>query len=498
LLHGSAEEDHMIMLRSRGLSRAIAVGMVAGSLSMATTATALAAPGDWTQLSSFPAATDLPKTGILDEPTAARFGSMLQVVWSGQGTSGGNYYTASVDGAGHISAPAHEIISNWAAIISNPVLISLNGQRFLGFSGLQSTTTGAPYTVGAEYYATSSDGQAFALGAGSLSAAGTAYAGYGNDIVDNAGTPVWVGNAGTTSGVSWHSGIAGTDPAPPGSDGYFGLTGCCAYAAAGTRDASNGAVYAAFYSNANGSAEKGIQVGQILPAQGAFSQAPGSATTNDYGTNSISPTQRVAMAARAGGGVYVAYGIGYPTVTAVRIWQVGTPRFMDVPGSGDAAAISLAADPAGRLWVTFGQKDRIKVVHTNTSATALGTVGSWGAPRGTVDLWKTTTSAAAGSLDVIVTANGSNSKVNVWHTQVTRTLTVKASPASVARGHSVTFTVTDAGDAVSGAQVRFGGRTATTNGAGKASINAPGSGGRATATARKSGYNDGKATVRVH
>jgi hypothetical protein len=428
---------------------------------------------------------------ISDQPTVARFGSDLQVVWNGQGTGGDSYSTAIVGGSGRITTPAREIISNWATVTENAALISLGGQRFLAFGGLQSTTTGAPYTSGAEYYATSADGTTFAVGAGSLSASGTAYAAYGNDVVDNAGTPVWVGNSGTTSGISWHVGISPSDPAPQGSDGHFGVTGCCAYMAAGARDTATGAVYGAFYSNSSGAAEMGVQVGQILPTQGAFAQAPGSMTSNEYGNNSVAATQRIALAGRAGGGVYVAYVMGYPSVKAIRIWQVGTTKTLDVPAP-QSSAVSLAADPSGRLWLTWIQGDRIKVAHTNKAATALGAVGSWGAPRGKSDLWKTATSATDGVLDVVTTASGADGKVNVWHTQALRTLSIKASRAS--RGRPVTFTVTDAGDPVSGVQVKFGGRSASTNAAGKATITASSSG---KATAKKSGYNSGQTSVRV-
>ena len=481
--------------RRAARSALIVTGVAALTIGLAPAA--FAAPGDWTQLSTFAAATDLPKMANIDQPTAARFGSSLQVVWSGQGTSGSNYYSAIVDGSGHVSTPSHEIISNWSGLTENPALIDLNGQRFLAFSGLKSTTTGAPYTVGAEYYATSADGQAFTVGAGSMSAATTAYAGYGNDVVNNGGTPVWVGNAGTTSGLSWHSGIAASDPAPAGSDGFFGLSGCCAYDAATARDASTGAVYAAFYSNSSGTSEQGIQVGQILPTQGAFSQAPGSLTSNDYGNNSVSPDQRVAMAARAGGGVYVAYAMGYPSTTTIRVLQVGTTHTMDLPVSGRVGRISLTADPAGRIWLVYGQDDRVKAVHTNAAATQFGAVGSWGAPRGATTVWHTAAIGSSGGLDIVITSNGADNKINVWHTQALRTLSIKAAPSSAHRGSAVVFTVTDAGDAVAGATVKFAGHTATTNASGKATISASGHG-RVGATAKKSGYNNGATSVRVN
>jgi hypothetical protein len=486
----------MVQVSPRSISQVLVVGAAAGALVMAMAPMATATPGAWTQLSTFSPSTNLPKMDNTVLPTAARFGSSLQVIWSGQSTSGANYYTAIVDGAGHVTTPSQEIVSNWSGLTGNPRLVDIGSQRFLGFSGLQNPNTGT-HTAGAEYYATSADGSSFTVGAGSLSASTSAYAAYGNDIVNNAGTPVWVGNAGTTSGVSWHVGIASSDPAPSGSDGYVGVTGCCAYSAAGARDEVTGAVYAAFYSNSSGTSEQGIQIVQILPTQGALSQAPGSVTVNDYGTNSIGPDERVPMTSRAGGGVFVAYAMGYPSMTSIRILEVASGRTMDVSVPDRTGRIALTSDPAGRLWLVYATANRIKAVHTNTAATQFGATGSWGAPPGTDTIWNTTAVGSSGGLDVVISANRADGKINVWHTQALRTLSVKAAPASVRRGSSVTFTVTDAGDPVPGVQVKFGGRSASTNASGKATIAAPGSGGRVAVTAKKSGYNNGQTSVRV-
>ena len=146
-------------------------------------------------------------------------------------------------------------------------------------------------------------------------------------------------------------------------------------------------MYSAFYSNSRATTENGIQVGQILPSLGAFSQAPASTLIRDGSPDSLDPGQRVAMAARAGGGVYVAYNVGYPSVSTVRLLQVGTSNTMDVPGSAGARAVSLAAGPDGRLWVTWIAGTKVKAVHTNAAATRFGAVGTWGAPRGASTLW---------------------------------------------------------------------------------------------------------------
>ncbi len=143
---------------------------------------------------------------------------------------------------------------------------------------------------------------------------------------------------------------------------------------------------------------------------------------------------------------------------------------------------------------TMGTK--VKAVHTNAAATRLGAIGSWAAPRGTDYLWRTAIAGTTGGASIVVTAT-TQSAINVWHTQVTRTLSVTADPGSIRRGGQVTFTFADAGDAVAGARVRFGSRQGTTNGAGKVTLAAPGSGGRVQVTASKGIYNDGSASVRV-
>ncbi len=143
---------------------------------------------------------------------------------------------------------------------------------------------------------------------------------------------------------------------------------------------------------------------------------------------------------------------------------------MDITRVKNPRTIAMSAEPDGRLWLTWREGTKVKAVHTNAAATRLGAIGSWAAPRGTNYL---------------------------WHTQVTRTLSVTADPGSIRRGGRVTFTVADAGDPVAGARVRFGSRQGTTNGAGKVILAAPGSGGRVQVTASKGIYNDGSASVRV-
>ena len=479
------------MTAHRRTARGVVAVSAIGALTFALAPAAWAAPGDWTNLSNTTSASVYPEVGNIYEPTQAWFGESVQVLWPQKlSSSQEGYFTAVLDSQGRVTTGSTPAFPGWQALTKNPTLMSLGGQRFLSFSGLN------PGRSGAQYFATAPDATAFTVSDGSMSETQSAYAAYGSDAIDNAGTPVWVGNAGSTSGIRWHVGTSPTNPAPAGSDQSYALSGCCAYNAAAARDEATGAVYAAFYSNSRATTENGIQVGQILPAAAGWRQAPASTEIEDGSASSSDPGQQVAMTGRAGGGVFVAYGVGYPTPSSIRILNVVTGATLDIPRAKDARSIAMSAEPDGRLWLTWREGTKVKAVHTNAAATRLGAIGTWGAPRGTSTLWKSSIAGTAGGASVVWTAT-TQSKINVWHTMVSRTLSISADPGSVRRGGRVTFTVTDAGDPVGGASVRFGSTTRTTNAAGKVTIPAPRSGGNVKATAKKGAYNPGVTSVRV-
>jgi len=478
--------------------------VIGGTMATATGAQA-GGYGDWTQLSSFPTSSRYPQGQNIDEPTVRRIGNQLQVVWRGQVSPDRSaYYPALVGLDGSTVAPGREIITNWVQLTSNPKLIRVNGQQFLAFSGLQTQTTGAPYTSGAEFAATSPDGLSWTVSPGALSATTTAYVGVGNDAVEDNGAPVWVGNPGTSSGINWHVGLSQGDPAPAGSDGTYRLAGCCAYQAATAKDQATGAIYAAFYSNSTTPGENGIWTGQILPSQGAFSRAAGSMTNYNGTESSIEPGQRVAMVARNGGGVFVAYKVGYPDVTGIRILNVATGATLDVPRSAGARAISLAAGTGGRLWISWTAGGAVKTAHTNTAVTVVGAVGNQGAPAGSESLWKLAANSIAFSpeltegenVDLVATSGTGDGQVNVWHTQALRTLGVDA-PERVGRRGTISVVVTDAGEPVAGARVKIAGDTATTDRDGRAELRAPSRARPYSITAARAGFAQGKTTIRV-
>ena len=478
------------MNAKRGIRSTLIAATAAAALLTGGAPAALSAPGDWTQLSQASSATVYPKLSNTAVPTAAWFGSSLHVLWPQAQSSGAQaYFTSVLNSDGVVTVPPTIAFPAWSTLIPNPTLLSLSGQPFLSFSGLN------PGRSGAQYYATSPDGLTWSVATGSMSETQSAYAGYGSDAIDNAGTPVWVGNAGSTTGIRWHVGTSDANPAPAGSDQSFALAGCCAYSAAAARDAATGAVYAAFYSNSSATTENGIMVGQILPGSANWRQAPGSTDIQDGRAASVSTDERVAMVGRPGGGVYVAYVVGYPSVKLIRVYDVVSGATLDVPGSSGAKAVAMSAEPDGRLWLTWHNGRDVKTVHTNPAVTTFGSVGTQGAPRGADFLWKSTIAGTAGGASVVVTAT-TQSALNAWHTKVARMLTISG-PRTARRSANVRFTVTDAGDAVAGARVVFGRRAGTTNSAGKVTIKAPASRGRVKATAKKDAYDPGLTRVRV-
>ena len=106
----------------------------------------------------------------------------------------------------------------------------------------------------------------------------------------------------------------------------------------------------AWYSNANG--HLGV-LAQDVAADG--SRSARRATMPGTSDMQIGMIGRTPLAARAGGGFYVAYATGYPTQNRVRVWRVGASnapvdrqarRQRGAPRARDAA-------PDGRLWLAW-------------------------------------------------------------------------------------------------------------------------------------------------
>jgi len=195
--------------------------------------------------------------------------------------------------------------------------------------------------------------------------------------------------------------------------------------------------------------------------------------------NTFDAAQQIAMVARPGGGIYVAYCAPDSASRCARVdlWKVCAAAAKTVPGSSGGNAANIAMTPAkdGRMWVSwFNTASRaITSVRTNGSAAVFGAVRTIGIPTGSSQLWNLSTAGTSGRLDVVANVtSGASGPIAFWHTQVLAGLSLSASPSTFNSNlaHTVTFTVRDVGLPIGGARVRVGSKSVVTNSAGVAKI----------------------------
>ncbi|HEX8101862.1 MAG TPA: VWD domain-containing protein [Solirubrobacteraceae bacterium] len=149
--------------------------------------------------------------------------------------------------------------------------------------------------------------------------------------------------------------------------------GCSATSPSLARDASNGAIWAAW--SQSGCPQIGMFAAQVDPGTGAFGppvQAPGSAWDGPSGPSSpsIELGENAALTGRPGqAGVYLAYAAGVRGDVA--LWPVGAPDALTLPRrSSEARHVRLAAEPdSGRLWIAWDESGVISVQRTSAQAT---------------------------------------------------------------------------------------------------------------------------------
>lgn len=385
--------------------------------------------------------------------------------------------------------PVALVASGWPTL-SNPALVPGPAGLRAFFGGIHTLVSGDPNDELST--AVSSDGGvSWALQVGNVSDAPGAYASDTAATLPPSGVPVIAGG-GTGFDVYVTTGLV---PAPifaPQSQlgAAFGDSPNLATDASGTP-------YLAWASQAPGN--RGIWAQPLTAAGGPAGpplRMPGLVEKDAFAPES----QRTPLAARAGGGVYIAYPAGYPATTRVKLWKVGAPRSRTIAqGPGDHVA-TVAAAAAGRLWVLWsGDDDRIHVARTNQAATRLGAWVSAAPPPGTQSIYRLDASAASGSVDVLaLTDAGADA---TWQRRLLPGLTLRAKPARPAAGATVQLKarVLDAGVPVAGAKVSVGGHAAKTDKAGRATLAVP-VGAHAShllVTARRGGYTAARLRLRA-
>jgi len=467
---------------------AVVVGMLVPGLGHA------GGPGKWTKI---------PTTGKVDGfDQAAMFRTpdgKLHVVWKVHlGANKENLRWATISQAGKLLASGNVLPSNWGTIDVTPHLMKFAtaGVRVV-FKGAQSTS--GFFSTGSVYTSTSPDGQHWTLEHVSMSSH-TVLNGTLAATAENDGTPV--GAVGLNDALFVHVGI---DPAAPAGviDTTFTQPNTTAMLNQTLVTDTDGSVWMAWYRWTD-EATQGVYVQKILPSAGPAQKAPSSGIA----ANLNAPLEQVALAARAGGGIFVAYCV--PTKTKqcaqVDLWKAGAAKARLVPGSktGGASRVAIAAGPQGRISVAWIDvtKNVIRAVRTNTTGTAFGPVRTVKVPPKAFVYDPLEIEGSSGRLDIVanVVSGATGFPIQLWHTQILPGLSLKASPHTFSHtGATVTFTVTDAGQPLANAGVSCLGHKGKTNANGKATIHFP-SGtpkGNAVATASKGGYNSAKITVKV-
>ncbi|MGZ4614421.1 MAG: hypothetical protein ACXV4A_02570 [Actinomycetes bacterium] len=465
---------------------------VAGALALTATALSGAAQaatgGKWTELSSGPG------LSISSQPGVARFGANLLVAWPQADSSTTTALRTRVVGPKALPIGPVSNVLSWSSVSSDPALFLLGGTPTIAFGGLRSLDTTDPYT-GPMAYVQSADGVSWAQGAGSLSNSRLAYGDYGIGAVDDgSGTPLVAFAAGSTDRVTVHHGI---DPAVPAAapDTYGTATGE-AQGVSLARDRSTNTGWALWYSSVSGT-NNGIHAEQVWPTTAGHQQAPLSSVLYAGDPTSVNPGQNVAVASRLGGGVWAAYGSGYPSPHRLVLWQVGTTKRLVLTRAGSIQYVGISPAPGGRMWVWWVEGGSVFAARTNPSVTTVGLVRRVTAPGGASPT-RTAGDGSLGPLDVVINAQPGSSSA-LWTTRILEGLRVTVSRRKVATGHGLTVRVTDAGVAVKGARVRVGKVTKKTRSNGKVSFVIPRSTskGKHTVSASAGGYVSGRAVFRV-
>jgi hypothetical protein len=294
----------------------------------------------------------------------------LHVLWPADNSGDHSLHYSIVSASGKLLASG-VILSHWAGIDQYPSLVPAKGGMRAIFDG-ENGKSGSPYNIGSYYSATAGPaGTSWTLAPGSLS--------HDNPpLTDTAATATPSGTPVTAwsevSSLAYHVGVDPHVPAlTPDVKIYLGPTGGVLNP---TLVTSKGVIWGAWF-NSSGTATMGYWVDKIFSGAAGMRKAPGS---GGKGLNNSQPLQPTALAARAGGEMYLAYCVPTKVLTCghIALWRVGASAAKTVPGSfgGQDSKVALAAAPGGRLWVLWFDyhSNVIHAVETNAAATGFGKV----------------------------------------------------------------------------------------------------------------------------
>jgi hypothetical protein len=433
----------------------------------------------------------------IDQPDVLRVGNRIHVIWSRYDDDVRSVRTRLLTSKGAIASPTRAVVTNWLAVIGDPKLVKVGSDLIAVFAGIRSSAAGDPY-VGPAVHASSIDGLDWTLEPGTLSQTTAAGNAQSIDVVNAAGEPLFA-MGGFGEHMIMHRGVSDESPASE-PDFFTSDTGCCpTTSVALANDTKRDQVWGAWFApGATEADETGVFAQKVWPRpNGTLYQAPGTAR----GGGAANPGLPVALASASKNGVWAAYSVGYPTSKLIRVWKVGTNRYVDVK-TGQHVTVALAGGPGGRLWLSWRDlaTNTFRATRSNAQVTKFGAVRTIKLPGGSGGQLNTVAlEGKAGPLTAVVGSQPPGSGSNgIYAAQILPGLTVKVSPKKLSQG-KVTVRVTDAGSPVRGATVAFRGKSLKTNAHGKVvfRIGASVPDRRYPAVATKRGYAKAVARVRV-
>ena len=426
-------------------------------------------PGKWTQVTGLSRA-DL---NIMRLDLARTGDGVLHVAWprEGDANTGSVLHSAISANAKSVTGP-HTIFANTAGGVNESVALvrAPDGSLRAFFAG-----TNVFDSVMAS--ATSSDGVTWSA-AGPVSRNGNS----GKPVYAASGIGAGVGADGTfytiwgdsaPGGAGFHVGL---DPnAPDGS-----LSGDVPIDPNVGVDTQSGQVYGAWNTLGDGP----VTVLSLAPAGGAIG-IPNSAPQTQH---------RVGITGRIGSpGVFVAYTQGSnPFLAKPAVYRVDTGKSTRLSRS-QGELISIAAAPAGRLWVFWEKGGTIFATRSNKAATKWGRIVKLRAPGKSSSVYSLAGEGTLGPLDLLAHTDPPSGNLASFHQRILPGLLLKARKNK--KGNTV-IKVSDAGEGVAGAKVKVKGVGSQTTGAGGVTTFALAPG-RYRVRASKNGYDSHTRRVRV-
>jgi hypothetical protein len=362
---------------------------------------------------------------------------VLHVVWQREPSSGGALMHSPISAGGSVGS-ATTIVTGWSAVGDAALVAEPGGGLRVFFSGIHSTTVGDPL-FGLNTAVSPASGAQWTLTPASIATSDFAYARPPAVALAADGTPL----------ESWYSGSTivvhrGLSPATPDSE--YPLPQATSIQPNLATDTQSKRMYVAW---CDFGPSAGTWVAEVNTSTGAPAgpprKLPGSTTTSqgqEHSTcNLSSPAGRTPIAARPGGGVYVAGAAGYPTQTTVVVWRLNPDGSAGEPITVASSPVqhshvALAAGSDGRLWVAWseeggGAPPTIVGKRSDPSGMDFPDELRVAPPADTLQVNQLDLAPQADVGDLLARVTSSANSVGLWHTQLAPTGVTPVPGASV-------------------------------------------------------------------